>query len=439
MTQAVKLTRRASLLLPLALAGCGMFDWLSDEGGKPVRGNRERLLTPRRGLSVDAVTGIELPPIQTRAEWAQPGGDVTHVGGNLAGTLNKVWQESIGDGADYRNRLTAQPLIVGAQVFAMDIDGVITARDLGTGKQSWDAETKAHKNKSTNVGGGIAYAEGVLYAATGRGEALAINPADGHIIWRAKLPAPARSAPLVVNKTLFILTLDSKLVALPAAGGNPLWTYQASHTDIGVLGSASPAYAEGLVVAGFESGDLAALRADTGTLVWSDNLGTLQGSAALIEFASIRGAPVIDNGLVYAIGLGGLFACLDLRSGRRVWERDIAGSNTPWLAGDTLYIIDSDQRAAALNKADGSVHWVTQLQRYENSKKTKGLITWTGPVLIGGKLIAQSTAKHRVLLDPISGTIVANDKIDDNIYVLPVAAQGYVLMLTDGGDLIAFK
>jgi outer membrane protein assembly factor BamB len=439
MTQAVKLTRRASLLLPLALAGCGMFDWLSDEGGKPVRGNRERLLTPRRGLSPDAVNSVELPPLQTRAAWPQAGGDVNHIGGNLAGGLNQVWAESIGDGADYRNRLTAQPLIVGAQVFAMDIDGVITARDLATGKQSWEAETKAHKNKSTNVGGGIAYADGRLYAATGRGEALAIDPTDGHIIWRAKLPAPGRGAPLVVNKTLYICTIDAKLLAMPDKGGDPIWTYQASHADIGVLATASPAYADGLVVAGFESGDLAALRADTGTLVWSDNLGTLQGSAALIEFASIRGAPVIDNGLVYAIGLGGLFACLDLRSGRRVWERDVAGSNTPWLAGDTLFIIDSDQRAAAINKLDGSVYWVTQLQRYENSKKTKGLITWTGPVLIGGKLIAQSTAKHRVVMDPITGKIIANDKIDWNIYVSPVGAQGYVLMLADDGTLIAFK
>lgn len=439
MTQAVKLTRRASLLLPLALGGCGLFDWLSDEAGKPVRGNREALLQPRRGLTVDAVGSVELPAPVALPEWPQMFGSATHRGANLAGGLSKQWSESIGDGADYRNRLTAQPVIAGGQVFAMDINGTVTARPIDTGKKSWETETRPHKSKSTNVGGGIAYADGRLYVATGLAEALALDPGDGHIIWRVKLTAPARSAPLVVGTTLFIVTLDQKLVALSSNGGAQLWAYQATKPDVGVLANAAPAYADGLVVAGFESGDLVALRADTGSVVWSDNLGTLQGSAALLEFASIRGAPVIDNGLVYAIGLGGLLACLDLRSGRRVWERDIAGSNTPWLVGDTLFIVDIEERVAALSKVDGSVHWVTQLRRYENAKKTKGLVTWTGPILVGGKLLAFSTQKKMAILDPVDGRKIAENDVEAPIALLPSAAQGYVLMLDTDGDLTAYK
>jgi len=88
MTDASRLTRRsATLLLPslaLALGGCGLWDRLTDEAKKPIGGHREPVLSPVRGLQIDAVEGITLPPVETNPDWAQPHRDVTHVGGNLA-------------------------------------------------------------------------------------------------------------------------------------------------------------------------------------------------------------------------------------------------------------------------------------------------------------------------------------------------------------------
>ena len=43
------------------------------------------------------------------------------------------------------------------------------------------------------------------------------------------------------------------------------------------------------------------------------------GRVTATDLSSIRGAPVIDGGTVYAVGLGGLIVAIDLRSGRRVW------------------------------------------------------------------------------------------------------------------------
>ena len=92
MTQTVKLSRRAALLMPLALGGCGMFDWLSDEAKPPIKGNREPILSPARGLQIDAAFNLTLPPLIENPSWPMPGGDLTHSGGNLAGGLGKpVW------------------------------------------------------------------------------------------------------------------------------------------------------------------------------------------------------------------------------------------------------------------------------------------------------------------------------------------------------------
>ncbi len=439
----VKLTRRASLWLPLALpvalGGCGVFDWLSDSAQPPIPGNREPVLPPARGLAIDAATDVELPPVIVNPDWPQFGGNAAHVPGNLAGGLNRVWRHGIGRGGSYRQRITAEPVVSGDQVFTMDTDGVVAAFAMASGQKLWSTPTKPKKNRSSNLGGGLACAGGRVFAATGRGELLSLDAASGTIGWRSDILAPARSSPTIANGVVYLCNINGQMLAFGSDTGRRLWVYQANSTDTGALTQAAPAYADGLVVSGFESGDLAAVHADTGLVAWSDNLGALKGSATLTEFSTVRGAPVLDDGIVYAIGLGGLMAALDLRSGRRVWDRDIAGSYTPWLAGDTLYIVSIDQKVAAVNKADGAVHWVTELPRFNNPKRTKGLISWAGPSLIGGKLILVSTNSHMAVLDPTDGKLVSRQELDSSGSLPVIAAQGKMLLLTDDGALTAYS
>src|ERR1051326_5334901 len=55
-----------------------------------------------------------------------------------------------------------------------------------------------------------------------------------------------------------------------------------------VLGTAAPAVAQGFVIAGFGSGEIAALRVESGTAIWTDGLGVAQGPSTLVEFLAIR-------------------------------------------------------------------------------------------------------------------------------------------------------
>ena len=436
------LSRRSALLLPLllpALSACSALDWLTDEEKKAVPGNREPVLASLRGLQVDSVEPVTLPPVVTNAAWLQYGGAVSHVGANFAGGLARAWTTTIGEGGAYRARITAQPLISGSRVFTMDSDGVVAAFELANGSHGWRTVTKPKKAHNSNLGGGIAIDGDRLYAVTGRAEALCLSLADGHVIWRAALTSPARSAPTIAEDSLFVTTMDEQLQAFALTDGRFIWSHQATSANTGTIGQAGPAYANGVVVAGFESGDLAALRADSGTLVWTDNMGGIKGQASLSDFGSVRAAPVIDNGLVYAIGLGGLMAALDIRSGRRVWQRDVAGADTPWIAGDTMYVVSTEQKLAAIGRDDGSVHWVTDLPRFKNPKRSKGLITWTGPVLVGGKLILVSDHAKMAVVDPISGALAASLDLSDTASTPPTVAQDTVLVLTDDAKLTAYK
>ena len=76
---------------------------------------------------------------------------------------------------------------------------------------------------------------------------------------------PTRSAPTVVEGRLFVTTIQDRLLALATEDGRQLWSYQATNPTTSLLGRPAPAYTDGLVVGGFGSGELATLRAESGT------------------------------------------------------------------------------------------------------------------------------------------------------------------------------
>jgi outer membrane protein assembly factor BamB len=438
------LSRRAALLLPAAaLGGCGFWDDWFGETKPPLPGTRIAVMAAARGLQVDpgAPHQVTLPAVVANADWPQPGGDAAHDMGRPAcgAETARAWTADIGEGGGYRRKITAQPVVAGGRVFTMDSDAVVSAFNAADGSRAWNVDTQAEDDRSTNVGGGIAEDAGTLYAATGRSDLLALDAATGKIRWRSKLPNAARSAPTIAEGRIFVSTLDDQLVALSVDDGKRLWAQQATVAETRVLGLPAPAYADGLVVAGFGSGDLLAYRAASGAVAWGDSLASSRGRTSMVDLSTVRGLPAIKDGRVYAIGFGGLMLALDLRSGRRLWERDVASSETPWLAGDWLFIVSQDGQVAAIHRDDGAVAWLTQLDAFENMEKKKDPIRWLGPVLAGDRLVLVGTNSSLVALNPLTGAELGKQDLSDPASVSPVVAGGTMFVITDNAKLTALR
>ena len=434
--------RRAVLLAPLAAAACSTLDSLLSDSKEPLPGKREAVSAARRGLEADPTDQrpVTVPPPVATPDWPQAGGTVTHAVGHVqVEGLAPNWRASIGEGGGYRAKITAQPIVAGNRVFTMDSDAVVSAFDLATGRRIWRTETQDDKDRSTNVGGGIATVDGVIYVSTGRADVLTLDAGAGAIRWRKPLGSPARSAPTVADGRLYVTTIDDKLIALDAAEGERAWAYQAAASATTVLGQSAPAISEGLVVTGFGSGDLAAVRAESGGLAWSDSLASSRGRNSLVDLSAISGLPVIERGRVYAVGVGGLLVSLDLRSGRRLWEREVGGSETPWLAGDWLFVQTLDQSLAAIGRDDGRVRWVVDLPRYDDPEKRRDRLFWTGPVLAGGRLVLAGSNETALAVSPEDGRIVGQEKLRGPAAVAPIAAAGTLFIVTDDGTVQAFR
>jgi outer membrane protein assembly factor BamB len=435
-------TRRLALLAPLGLTRCGLWDDWFGTHKTPLPGKREPVVGGRGALQADVgAPKVVLPAEVRNAAWPQAGGNPAHFMGHLSAgeRLAEAWSASIGAGGGYRRKIMAQPVAADRVVYVMDSNAVVSAFDLAGGRRIWRSETKQEEDDSTNVGGGLALDQGTVYAVNGLAELVAFDTAKGSIRWRSKFSAPTRSAPTVVEGRLFVTTIEDRLVAMAADDGRQLWSHQAANPTTSILGRPAPAYSAGLVVGGFSSGELATLRADGGTVVWTDTLATAIRTGSLADFSAIRGLPVISDGKVYAIGLGGLTVATDLPTGRRLWEREAAGEDSPWAAGPWLFIISLEQKMAAVNREDGRISWVTQLPRWRNQEKQEDAITWYGPVLVSDRLVVAGTNRRALSVSPYTGEILGEQELSGAASLGPVVVDGTVLLVTDDGRLLALR
>ena len=189
----------------------------------------------------------------------------------------------------------------------------------------------------------------------------------------------------------------------------------------------------------YTSGEIYALRVQNGQTAWTDSLTRTGNLTALTALNDIAGRPVIDRGRVIAISHSGRMVSIDARSGQRVWTRDIGGVQTPWVAGDFIYVVTLDSQVLCISRRDGRIRWITELPRYRNEKKKKEPIEWAGPVLAGDRLIVLSSDGYAVSISPYIGGVTGGITIPTGTFIPPVVANGTLYILTDKADLIAMR
>ena len=93
--------------------------------------------------------------------------------------------------------------------------------------------------------------------------------------------------------------------------------------DGGVIHS-TPTVADGCVYTGTDLGNVHALNADTGEVVWSRSLGGSDEGSSTFQGAGIVGAPAVARGLVYVGATtpdASVLSALDQATGEIVWQR----------------------------------------------------------------------------------------------------------------------
>ncbi|MFQ5783744.1 MAG: PQQ-binding-like beta-propeller repeat protein [Alphaproteobacteria bacterium] len=439
--------RRTAIVIAgaLLLGACNLLpDYIGEAEAPPLPGKRLSVLvlenTPKPDPRI-ADLPVRLPRPVVNPDWAQAGGNASHAMHHLKipDALERAWKINIGAGDSDNRRLLATPVVAHGRVYTVDARGRISAFAAATGERQWYVNPATDEDDRDAFGGGLAYGGGRLYVTTGAGAVFALTADAGKLIWRTSVGMPIRTAPTLAGGRLFVITTENQLIALDARNGGELWSHSGIAETAQLMGGGSPSVAAGLVVAAYSSGEVYAIRADTGRVAWSDMLVSGLRTGALSSLGDINGSPVIDRDRAFAVSHAGRLVAISLRTGNRLWEQDISGVQTPWVAGEFLFVLTTQGDVVCLSRRNGRIRWVQPLPRYEDVEKRKRPIFWSGPVLAGDRLIVVSSHGEAVSLSPYDGTITGRIKLPDDIELPPVVADGTVYILSNDGDLRALR
>ncbi|MEI4486874.1 PQQ-binding-like beta-propeller repeat protein [Frigidibacter sp. MR17.14] len=228
----------------------------------------------------------------------------------------------------------------------------------------WSAGIGAASAQRHRLVGDPVVGGGLVFAIDSEAQVTAVTPA-GQVAWRSSAkPAGERSTGTggglaYAGGKVFVTTSYGELVALDAASGGVVWRQK---VDTGIGGA--PTVSGGTVFVATRDGTGIAVRAADGRELW-----TLRGAPARAGVTGVS-APAVSGDTVVFPFTGGLLVAADTNTGARRWVRSLAGkrlgmayadvsdvAGDPVISGGTVYSGTTAGQLGATALASGQPAW----------------------------------------------------------------------------------
>lgn len=431
-------TRRTTLAaLVLFLAACAEEEVLLTGERLDVRGNEIPVETVNRAVP------LPLPAPVVNSDWTHVGGNIRHQQSHVAlnRTLRPVWSASIGEGNSRKHRLTADPVVAAGRIYTLDSRARVTALTT-SGATLWTADLTPPADASDDAsGGGVAVAGNRVFVTSGFGTLTVLDAASGSVVWTQDFDAAATSAPTVSGGVVYVVTNNAIGWALDVATGRILWQVLGTADPRSVIGGAGPIITGPLVIFPFSSGQMLGAVTGEGTQTWAASVAGQRLGNAFGVVTDLTGGPIVGGDTVYAGSHAGRAAGFDATTGESRWRAEEGAISSLWLAGGSLFFVSDENRLIRLDAATGETIWATDLPLFTRAriKRRKDTFVHYGPVLASGRLILASDDGLLREFDPVTGNVISTTALPDGAARNPVVAGGTMYLVTENGQLHAFR
>ena len=417
-----------------------------------LRGEREHVRSTLAygGPDPDAevanrAVAIRLPGQVNHANWTHRNGSpahrITHPA--LNHPLNPIWKASIGKGETRRHRITAEPVLSNGRIFTLDAFATVAAHSTA-GKPLWSVDLTPSSDRTGDASGGaLTVAAGQLFVTTGFGGLFALDPATGGVRWRQTLDASMTGGVSVQGDVLYTVSRDGRAWALDARTGRIRWEQAGITPDAIVVGGASPAVTDGMVIFPYGSGDVVGMLRQNGIRMWQAGVSGGRTGVSRASITDITSDPVVDGQRVYVGNQSGRLAALDLNSGRRLWTANEGALGPVWPVGGSVFFVSDVNQLIRLDADTGTPIWAVDLPNFVHAQKRPRrwaeVVAHYGPVLAGGRLILASNDGLIRSFDPTTGALIGTAEIPGGAATAPIVARGRLYVVSTRGELYAFQ
>ncbi len=203
---------------------------------------------------------------------------------------------------------------------------------------------------------------------------------------------------------------------------------------------------------GYENEFVQALSTKDGKPIWTTRVGNV-GNAKDFLYSKARSTPTVDGNFLYALGSDGDLACLETKSGKIRWQKNIkkefegkpgvwAYAESPLVDGDVVVVTPGGAQATmvALDKKTGAVVWKSAVPGGDPAAYASAIVVQGG----GRKQYVQFLGQGIVGVDAKTGEFLwrYREVVKGMAQIpTPVARDGYVYggAMNVGGGLVRLK
>lgn len=228
----------------------------------------------------------------------------------------------------------------GARVCAVFVTGDVACLNMN-GKLLWSRSLGPLENPYGHAASLAIYGSGLIvqldqgHGDDGKSSLMALDLVSGKTVWQIKRDMGSSwSTPIVINaggQEQLITTASPRVVAYDPHNGAELWRAEVLGGEVAV----SPVFGGGHVLVANQGSNSAAIRPDGRGDVTKSGVAWTAGDG-LPDIVS----PLVYDGLMLLVATEGWLTCVDIKTGKPVWDGDIAETvrSSPVLAGGRIYL-----------------------------------------------------------------------------------------------------
>lgn len=295
---------------------------------------------------------------------AEPFEAVPQQGIEVTGLVPEVrWSATLGTDEDL---IFAFAPVVSGETLCAAGQRAVACYDFSSGTRLW-------KNKHKGLTAGVAMNDQLVIAATAKGNVIAWDLATGATSWKADAGAEVTAVPAIgtLNGVTVVVvnTGAGRVRAFSAEDGSELWGHEQQVPSLTLRGNAAPLIHDDVVLVGFDNGHLMSIGLVDGQVQWDATVGRPEGRTELDRIVDIDSAPVIRRNDVYSSAYNSHTRAVDLRTGREVWNKAVAGSAGSTVDSKRLYVAGGDNQLYALDVYSGRIIW--QLGTFDDDQEQR--------------------------------------------------------------------
>ncbi len=317
----------------------------------------------------------------------------------------------------------AGPSVVGNVVVLASADGTVAAIDAASGRDIWRGSAGAPAATGAATDGKIAA------VITRDNEVVALDA--GKLVWKAKLPAKAFTAPFVAGERVFVLLADRSVHAFDGLNGKKLWANQRSNTEPLVLSKAGSILAVGDTLVVGQGGRLVGLNPGNGSVRWEVPIASPRGTNDVERLVDLVGSTSRVGDVVCARAFQAAVGCVNAARGTLLWNRPANGAEGIHGDGNFIFGTEADGKLIAWRRSDGQPAWQTDRLLYRSL---------SAPLVVGRSVVIGDSSGNLHMLSRENGSPLNRLTTDGSAIVgSPVLAGDSLVAVTKSGGVFGFR